>query len=146
MCSGKTNLLVAMLRSLQVPTRYRIYKIKAEQELWKWIAEQDEKLASQLEDAPLEQDHLEADIYLDGWKAYDPSRDPDFEEGLRRLGIPLERKPVVHAGGNPQLIVLASIDEWAHNRQQARRFRRDRQLIFSGVNEQLDKIRALGRR
>ena len=146
MCSGKTNLLVAMLRLLSLPVRYRICKIEPEQELWKWLAEQDEQLASQLGIAPPEQDHVEAEVYLNGWKAYDPSRDSAFEEGLRKLGIPLERKPVTHVGGSPQSIILASIDEWMQNRQRARRFRQNRELVFSMVNEQLDKIRLLGKR
>ena len=34
MCSGKTNLLVALLRSLGIPARYRAYRIRAEVSLW----------------------------------------------------------------------------------------------------------------
>jgi transglutaminase-like putative cysteine protease len=33
MCSGKTNLLVALLRSVGIPARYRIYRIEADMEL-----------------------------------------------------------------------------------------------------------------
>ena len=142
MCSGKVNLLVAMSRSLGIPARYRIYKINAERTLWQWIAKQNSELATQLGKPLLEQDHITVDIYLDGWEIYDPSRDPAFEEGLRRLGIPLERTPVTDTDGNSQLTVLASIDEWARNRQLARHFIRNRQQLFSRVNEQLDRIRA----
>lgn len=35
MCSGKTNLLVAMLRYLQISTRYKVYKIYSEGTLWR---------------------------------------------------------------------------------------------------------------
>lgn len=146
MCSGKTNLLVAMSRSSGIPARYRISKFKTEAMLWKWVAEQDNGLAGLMGDPLPEQDHIMAEVYLDGWEVYDPSRDLAFEEGLRRLGIPLARKPVTRAGVNPQLIILASIDEWAQNRQQARRFRENRQRIFPRINKQLDKIRLLGRR
>jgi len=139
MCCGKTNLLVAMSRVLLIPARYKVFKIKAEQRLLEWVAGRDRELATQLGDLPMEQDHLECEVYLKGWKAYDPARDSIFEEGLERLGIPLEREPVTGS------IILASIDEWAEDRQKNRRFRRERQAIFARVNEQLDRIRLLGK-
>jgi len=139
MCCGKTNLLVAMSRALFIPARYRIFKIKAEQRLLEWVAGRDRELATQLGDLPMEQDHLDCEVYLEGWKAYDPARDPLFEEGLKRLGIPLEREPATES------IILASIDEWAENRQKNRRFREQRQALFARVNEQLDRIRLLGK-
>ena len=139
MCCGKTNLLVAMSRVLLIPARYKIFKIKAEQRLLEWVAGRDRELATQLGDLPMEQDHLECEAYLEGWKAYDPARDSPFEKGLKRLGIPLEREPVTGS------IILASIDEWAEDRQKNRRFRRERQAIFTRVNEQLDSIRLLGK-
>jgi hypothetical protein len=145
MCSGKTNLLVAMSRALKIPARYRIFKIKGEGKLWEWIAEQDRELATQLGSPPLEQDHLECEIYLTGWNTYDPSRDSAFESGLKRLGIPLERVPVASLNGVAHFTILASIDEWAKKRQQGRRFKRERQAIFSRANEQLARIRLLGR-
>lgn len=144
MCSGKTNLLVAMLRSLGIPARYKVYRIESEGKLWKWVAKQDHNLARQMGEPTREQDHVTAEVYLDSWESYDPSRDPTFEEGLRRLGIPLERKPATVAGGKLELTVLASIDEWAQSRQRARRFREDRKLVFSQINKQFDKIRLLG--
>jgi len=145
MCSGKTNLLVAMLRSLGIPARYRIYKIRTEDTLWRWIASEDSELGRQMGDPLPEQDHVMAEVYLNGWEAYDPSRDPAFEEGLKRLGIPLERKPIIDASGNINLTLLASIDEWAQNRQRARRFKENRRLVFSGMNRQFEKIRLLGK-
>ena len=142
MCAGKTNLLVAMARALEIPARYRIFKIETERTLWHWLAEQDSELASKLRVPFPEQDHIVAEVYLDRWETYDPSRDTAFAEGLKRLGIPLGRKPITGPDGNPQLRILASIDEWARNRQQARRFREDRQPIFSRINEQFDRIRS----
>lgn len=146
MCSGKTNLLVAMSRSLGIPVRYKIHKIRTEEALWKWIAKQDINLAHQLGEPLSEQDHITVEVYLNIWETYDPSRDPAFEQGLKILGIPLERHPVIDAAGRPKCIILASIDQWAQNRQRARHFRRKRELVFSRVNEQLDKIRDIGRR
>lgn len=145
MCSGKTNLLVALLRSVGIPARYRIYRIKSENMLWRWLASQDKELARQMGEPLQEQDHIIAETHLNGWEVCDPARDPDFEEGLRRLGIPLERKPVTNTRGNPNLLILASIDDWAQNRQQARQFKENRELIFSEMNKQFDKIRQIGR-
>jgi transglutaminase-like putative cysteine protease len=139
MCCGKTNLLVALSRVLFIPARYKVFKIKAEQRLLEWVAGQNRGLATQLGDLPREQDHLECEVYLEGWKAYDPARDSPFEKGLKKLGIPLEREPVTES------IILASIDEWAENRQKNRRFRKKRQALFTRVNEQLNKIRLLGK-
>jgi transglutaminase-like putative cysteine protease len=139
MCCGKTNLLVALSRVLLIPARYKVFKIKAEQRLLEWVAGQNKELAIQLGDLPREQDHLECEVYLKGWKAYDPARDSPFEKGLKKLGIPLEREPVTGS------IILASIDEWAENRQKNRRFREQRQALFARVNEQLNKIRLLGK-
>ena len=146
MCSGKTNLLVAMLRCLGIPARYSIIRIKSEGTLWRWIARQNGELALKMGDPTPEQHHVTAEAYLDNWETYDLSRDPAFGEGLKSLGVPLERKLIIGPDGNPCLITLASIDEWAHSRQQARRFREDRHLIFSAMNEQFEKIRLLGRR
>ena len=146
MCCGKTNLLVAMSRALLIPARYRVFRIKAEARLLKWVAEQHGELGVRMGDLPPEQDHLECEAYLDGWwQGYDPSRDSAMESGLRKLEIPLEREPVAGADGVVQFTLLASIDGWARKRQEDRRFREEREALFAIVNEQLDKIRALGR-
>ena len=146
MCCGKTNLLVAMSRALLIPARYRVFRIKAEARLLKWVAEQHGELGVRMGDLPPEQDHLECEAYLDGWwQGYDPSRDSAMESGLRKLGIPLEREPVVGADGTVQFALMASIDGWARQRQEDRRFREEREALFALVNKQLDKIRALGR-
>lgn len=144
MCSGKANLLVAMSRSVGIPARYRILRIKSEGTLWQWIQRQDSHLAQQMGDAPPQQDHVTAEVYLDGWEAFDPARDTPFEAGLKKLGIPLERK-LSQSDDRPQVMTLASFDEWAQQRQQARRFTQDRQRLFSRINAQFDRIRTLGK-
>ena len=57
MCSGKTNLLIAMLRSVGIPARYRIFKVKAELMLFEWITGQDEQIARQMGEPYQKQDH-----------------------------------------------------------------------------------------
>lgn len=146
MCCGKTNLLVAMSRALLIPARYRVFRIKAESRLLVWATKQHKELAIKFGDLPLEQDHLECEVFLDShWQNFDPSRDSAMEAGLRTLGIPLEREPVAGADGAVHFACLVSVDEWARKRQVSRRFRGERETLFPMVNEQLDRIRLLGR-
>jgi len=146
MCSGKTNLLVAMSRALSIPARYRVFKIKAERRLLKHVVEQNKYVAAQFGNLPPVQDHVQCEVYLGGWRVFDPSRDTGFENGLRKLGIPLERIPVADAQGAVHYEIMASIDEWARARQNSRKVRDDRELVFARVNVELDKVRRLGRR
>jgi hypothetical protein len=110
------------------------------------VIEQDRELSGLLGDLPREQDHLGCEAYLNGdWHNYDPSRNSALENGLRKLGIPLEREPVVGDDGAARFVSLASIDEWARKRQEGRRFRDGREAVFARVNQQFAKIRLLGR-
>jgi transglutaminase-like putative cysteine protease len=145
MCSGKNNFLVAMLRSIGIPARYRVFKVEAELMLFEWITSQNEQIAQQMGEPYQKQDHILAEVYLNGWEAFDTSRDTPLEEGLTKLGIPLELKPL-SLPDTPKPLVLASFDNWAKNRQKRRRFTgAERANVFSLVNEQLEKIRRIGR-
>ncbi|HEY42235.1 MAG TPA: transglutaminase domain-containing protein [Dehalococcoidia bacterium] len=144
MCSGKTNLLIAMLRSIGIPARYRIFKVEAELMLFEWITRQDERIGSQMGEPYQEQDHVLAEVYIDGWEAFDTSRDTLYEAGLTKLGIPLELKPV-SLPGTPRPLVLASFDDWASERQERRRLRGAERTVFSLANQQIEKIRLIGR-
>jgi len=146
MCCGKANLLVAMSRVLLIPARYRVFRIRSERRLLQQVIQQNRDLGGRLGGVPDEQDHMQCEVYLDGWQTCDPSRDPDFENGLRRLGAPLERVPVAGADGVVRVLVLSSIDDWAEERQRRRLFRDDRWSLFARVNEQIDRIRETGRR
>jgi len=143
MCSGKTNLLIAMLRSIGIPARYRVFRIKPEVSLWQWISG-DEELAQSLGDAPVEQDHVDCEAWLGEWRPCDPSRDTLFEQGLISLGIPLERIPIADGSGGVPYLILASFDRWARARQERRRLRDNRSEIFVRVNERFWRIRYLG--
>lgn len=143
MCSGKANLLVALLRSLAIPARYRVFRIQAESSLWIWVTE-DEELARRLGASPTEQDHVNCEVWLDGWSACDPTRDTILERGLLALGMPLKREAIADALGHVSYLVLASIDHWARERQGRRRFRENRSETFASVNEFFGRIRAYG--
>jgi transglutaminase-like putative cysteine protease len=142
MCSGKTNLLVALLRSLGIPARYRAYRIRAEVNLWGAITGE-EGMAQRMGDAPVEQDHVDCEVWLGEWVACDPSRDTPMERGMMAHGIPLERELVVDASGHVPYLFLADFDRWARERQGRRRFRKNRREIFAKVNELLSRMRVL---
>jgi len=144
MCSGKTNLLVALLRSVGIPARYRVFRIHGEMKLWKWAIES-EDLSQRLGTVPLEQNHVDCEVWLGTWKAFDPSRDTPLERGMLALGIPLEREPLVDENGRVPYLFLASFDDWARERQNRRMFRENRDEIFAMINERFQQIRALGR-
>lgn len=143
MCSGKTNLLVAMLRSVGIPARYRVFRIKGEIKLWKWAIE-GEDLSQRLGTVPLEQNHVDCEVWLGTWKAFDPSRDTLLERGMLALGIPLRREPLADENGRVPYLFLALFDDWAKERQNRRLFREKRVELFAMLNERFQQIRAFG--
>jgi transglutaminase-like putative cysteine protease len=144
MCSGKSNLLVALLRSLGIPTRYRVYRIKAEVNLWVAVTGEDD-LSKRLGAAPSKQDHVDCQVWLGRWHACDPARDTPLECGMKALGIPLKREIIPDASGRVHYSILSNFDNWARQRQSRRMVRKDRAETFARVNEQLSRIRALGK-
>jgi transglutaminase-like putative cysteine protease len=140
MCAGKTNLLVALLRSIGIPARYRVYRIRGEVALWGKLTGEKE-IARRMGEAPSEQDHVGCEVWLGEWRPCDPSRDTPMERGMTALGISLQRTPVTDSRGNIPYLVLACIDDWVRARQARRMFRKDREAIFTRVNEQLEELR-----
>ena len=143
MCSGKANLLVALLRSLAIPARYRVFRIRAEVGLWGRITGDDD-LAQRLGAAPSEQDHVDCEVWLGSWSACDPGRDTPLARGMAALGLPLEREAIADASGRVPYLILANFDQWARERQARRMIREKRNETFARVNEQLWRIRTLG--
>lgn len=84
-----------------------------------------------------------AEVYLDKWQVYDPSRDSALEEGMKKLGIPLQRIPVATSDEKAQFLILNSIDERASRRQQNRHFGEGCQALFADINQEFDSIRSL---
>lgn len=144
MCSSKTNLLVAMSRSVGIPARYRVFKVEAELMLFEWITGQDEQIRHRMGEPYQEQDHVLAEVYIDGWQTLDTSRDTPLEKGLKKLGIPVDIIPL-SLPDTPEPLILASFDEWARDRQQRRRLTGTERSVFALANEQLEKIRLIGR-
>jgi len=144
MCSGKTNLLVAMLRSAGIPARYRIYRIKADSKLWNKLGKGN-KNTGRLSELGEERDHVDCEVWLGKWVDYDPGRDTAMERGIVRMGGTLQRQVVTGSCGRARYLRLADIDRWAKERQARRAFRSDRVDVFSEVNRGIEKLRQLDR-
>jgi len=144
MCSGKSNLLVALLRSLRIPARYRVYRIKAEVNLWIEVTAE-RALLQRLGAAPSEQDHVDCEVWLGKWHPCDPARDTSLERGMKALGVPLKREIIPDASGRVHYTILSNFDHWARQRQSRRMVREDRAETFARVNEQFSRIRSLGK-
>jgi transglutaminase-like putative cysteine protease len=144
MCSGKSNLLVALLRSLGIPARYRIYRIRAEVNLWIEVTAE-RALSQRMGAAPSQQDHVDCEIWLGKWQNCDPARDTPLERGMKAMGLPLEREIIPDASGRIRYTILANLDDWARQRQSRRMIRQDRLETFARVNEQFSRIRDLGK-
>ncbi len=143
MCSGKTNLLVAMLRSAGIPARYRVYRIKADSALWNRMGRAN-GLPLRLEELGDERDHVDCEVWLGHWIVRDPGRDSAMERGILKLGGDLKRYVVTDEKGREKYLRLAVIDQWARQRQSRRAFRRGRTDAFTEINRQLDQLRKLG--
>jgi len=144
MCSGKTNLLVAMLRSAGIPARYRVYKIKADLKLWDKLGK-GSKNTGRLNELGEERDHVDCEVWLGKWRDCDPGRDSAMERGIVRLGGTLRRQVIADSLGRPKYLRLTSLDQWAEQRQARRAFRTDRIDVFNEVNRGIEKLRELGR-
>jgi len=144
MCSGKTNLLVAMLRSAGIPARYRVYRIKADSKLWDKLGK-DNHSAARMNGLGVERDHIDCEVWLGKWVVCDPGRDTAMEKGIVRLGGTLERQVVADSRGRARYLRLVSYDQWATERQARRAFRSERGDVFAGANLGIEQIRQLGR-
>jgi hypothetical protein len=144
MCSGKTNLLVAMLRSVGIPARYRVYRIMADNTLWSRLGNEGGQ-PGRLEELGEERDHVDCEVWLGKWIVGDPGRDSAMEKGILKLGGTLERYVVTDNKGVAIYLHLAVFDRWARDRQSRRAFRSDRADVFTAINHRLDQLRELGR-
>ena len=144
MCSGKTNLLVAMLRSIGIPSRYRVYRIRADSALWGRLGNASGQ-AGRLQELGDERDHVDCEVWLERWTACDPGRDSAMEKGIVKLGGTLERQVVTDEKGREIYLRMAIFDGWARQRQSLRAFRSGRSDVFAAVNRGLDQLRELGR-
>ena len=144
MCSGKTNLLIAMLRSTGIPARYRIYQIKADN-LLQQQAGSDNVHAERMNELGQLRDHVDCEVWLGKWMDCDPGRDSAMERGILKLGGSLERQKVAGRHGKVEYLRLAVFDQWVRERQARRKFRSDREDVFAVMNQGIEKLRGFGR-
>jgi len=144
MCSGKTNLLVAMLRSTGIPARYRIYQLKANMEVWRQAGREMGRhgIAEELGEI---RDHVDCEAWLGKWVDFDPGRDTAMEKGMLSLGMPLERNKVTDNSGRVIYSHLPEFDGWASERQRRRKFRSERADVFAEINKGFEKLRELAK-
>ena len=143
MCSGKTNLLIALLRSVGIPARYRVYRIRADSALWGQLGNASGQ-SGRLEELGDQRDHVDCEVWLGHWIVSDAGRDSAMEKGILKLGGTLERHVVTDDKGRPVYLRLAVFDGWARQRQSRRAFRVDRTDVFTSINSRLDQLRELG--
>ena len=144
MCAGKTNLLVALLRSAGIPARYRIYRIKADMELWSRLGEISPR-TGRMNELGEERDHVDCEVWLGKWVDCDPGRDSAMEKGMLKLGGTIKRRMVTDEKGKVHYLRLADYDAWVKERQERRKFRSDRVDVFSEANKNFDNLRELGK-
>ena len=144
MCSGKTNLLVAMLRSAGIPARYRVYQILADDVLMKFTDKNDNDVGRMAGLGDV-RDHVDCEVWLGKWVDCDPGRDSAIERGLLKLGSSLERQVVPDRQGRIRYQKLAVFDEWARQRQTRRNLRARRKTTFNKLNLGFEKVREYGR-
>jgi len=144
MCSGKTNLLVALLRCLGIPARYRIYQFKADMALWQRFGNENGK-AARINELGEIRDHVDCEVWLGKWMDCDPSRDTAMEQGMLKLGGSLERRKVTDTQGKVKYLRLSVFDQWVRERQGRRAFRSDRVDVFAQINSGFEKLREFGR-
>ncbi|RPJ63743.1 MAG: hypothetical protein EHM12_01510 [Dehalococcoidia bacterium] len=144
MCSGKSNLLVALLRSSGIPARYRIYRIKADTALWSRLSSASPK-TTRMNELGEERDHVDCEVWLGKWMDCDPGRDSALEKGMLKLGGRIERNKVMDAKGKVHYLKLADYSDWIRQRQHRRTFRSDRMDVFADANKGFETIREIGR-
>jgi transglutaminase-like putative cysteine protease len=144
MCSGKTNLLVALLRCAGIPARYRIYRIKADVSLWQQVGKESGK-AERINELGETRDHVDCEVWLGRWVDCDAGRDSAMEQGLLMLGASLERQKIADKQGKVRYLKLAVFDDWARERQARRVFRADRPDVFAEINRGFETLREIGR-
>lgn len=140
MCSGKANLLVAMLRAIGIPSKYIVLRCRGELELYRLMIKRNDRLARICPALPEVGNHVNVEVYSGKWHVYEVARDPALEQGLIQSGISIEFQPLPDNNGSARY-VFANFDAWASKRQESAYINNNRQKILDLMNQELDRIR-----
>lgn len=135
MCSGKSNLAVALLRAVKIPARHKGAILEGQSEMWKFISGRDNFLAEVLSSLPRRRDHIVCEVFLDGkWEIRDVTRDRKLEEGMKFHGISLEEDLA-------EVETIEDFDRWAAERQKRASLSQNREEILRRINQFVEMIR-----
>ena len=140
MCSGKANLLVAMLRAIGIPSKYIVLRCRGELDLYSLMTKRNDELAQMCAALPEVGNHVNVEVYSGKWHVYEVDRDPALEQGLIQSGISIEFQPLPDNNGSARY-VFANFDAWASKRQESAYITKNRKEILGLMNQELDKIR-----
>lgn len=153
MCAGKAQLAVALHRAAGIKARFKVLKIVPGEGLLEFIAKQLEedvgsegfseekkKVILAIRSLPPQRDHVIIQVCLAGqWKDVDVARDRDLDAGMKLLGLWQKRKVVSEEGP------YDSLNPWLERRMKRISVTEDRRRFFEIVNDQIERIRELGR-
>jgi len=150
MCAGKALLAAEMHRAAGIPARFKVVKIMGEEALFsfaqRWLegqhlsAEDKQSLLDSFRSLPPERDHIIVQVLVDNrWLDLDLARDEALDQGMRLIGLWKERRVL------SQEEPYDSLDGWLERRLKRRSVIQNRPLFFKVVNQQMEKIRQVGR-
>ncbi|MDY6912464.1 MAG: transglutaminase domain-containing protein [Chloroflexota bacterium] len=150
MCAGKALLAVELYRAAGIPARYKVVRIPGEKGLFDFLLQQLEEpsrttenqkeIAQAIRALPPHRDHIIVQVLLDGiWKELDLARDSHMDRGMHLIGFPKETNVLSEEGP------FDCLDEWLEKRMSRRSVTRERDAFFTIVNQQIERIRQIGR-
>ena len=150
MCAGKALLAAEMHKAAAIAVRFMVVKIMGEQALFafaqRWLEghvaspEDKQSLLNSFRSLPPERDHIIVQVFVNNqWLDLDLARDTDLDQGMRLIGVWRERRVLYREGP------YDSLDSWLNARLKRRSVMQNRKLFFKTVNQQIEKIRQVGR-
>lgn len=150
MCSGKALLAVEMHRNAGITARFMVVKIMGEEALFaftqRWLeshlvsTEDKQSLLNSFRSLPPERDHIIVQVFVNNqWLDIDLARDTDLDQGMHLIGVWRERQVLYQEGP------YNSLDGWLDARLKRRNVLQNRKLFFRTVNQQMERVRQVGR-
>ena len=150
MCSGKALLAAELHRAAGITVRFMVVKIMGEEALFaftqRWLESQSvstedkQSLLNSFRSLPPERDHIIVQVLLDNqWLDLDLARDTDLDQGMSLIGVWRERRVLYREGP------YDSLDGWLDARLKRRSVLQNRKLFFKTVNQQMERMRQVGR-